>query len=144
MPSEPKSVRSRVAWGAKWGLIFGSVFTAWAIVLWLVGGSAPFEAAGSSFESVVALYLLGGASAGSAVGLLLPITRRPVGSGVVGAIAAIPVAAFLNIMNVGFEWSVSDVLFVFFFSLVTGIPAGVIYHRIFRGPIDTGQRKSHS
>lgn len=135
----------RIVWGAKAGVAFGFGFAVLAVLLRLVGGAESLDGTGFTLTSSIVMYLSGGLISGTTVGALLPLAQTRAGATVVGAIAAIPVAVLLNVTRDGpAEWTVKQISFVAFFSLVLGAPTGAMYHRIFLGASTSERDKDSS
>ena len=120
----------RLRWGARVGAIFGLLYASLAVVIFLVGGQAPFEAGHSSFEKMIATYLVGGVGAGLIVGMLKPLTQSKVGAAIVGSLAAIPVGILLRFAT-GHPgpWQGTDTVVTLLFCAMLGAPLGVAYRR---------------
>lgn len=109
-----------------------------ALVIFLLGGRAPFEAHDTTFERVAISYLVGGIGAGIIVSMLLPLTKWKMGSAIVGCVAAIPVSVVIRFATDGFKpWETSDTVTSIFLCLALGAPTGVIYREIFLIPGET-------
>jgi hypothetical protein len=85
------SLRGRIRSGLVWGAGFAAVYSAYVILVGILNGGEPFEAAGTSLARVVGVYWLGGLLGGTVFGLALPLTRTRGGAAVVGVLAAFPV-----------------------------------------------------
>jgi hypothetical protein len=91
------AVRERTIEGAKEGMAFGVGYCVYALLLLVVRGPELFASAGSGVVMVLALYLAGGAIAGTICGGLEPLTGSLVGRILVGIIAALPFAFLLGL-----------------------------------------------
>ena len=115
---------------ALFGVAIGSLLSAYALIVYLIGGAAPFIRNGTTFVDSVALYYVGGTLGGLAVGLLLPFLKGRVGAAVGGAVAMLPVygaAAYALEGPAGLRnWPVYAVC-----ALVVGVPVGLTYRRMF-------------
>ena len=82
------------------GLVLGAMFSAIALVTFLVRGNAPFQHLQVSVLRSVATYLIAGTVAGLLVGLLLPLARWLPGAALVAFVGAFALWFFVG-------WSVS-------------------------------------
>ena len=73
-----------IGWGVLYGLLFATLYSAAAVLIYLFRGSEPFEANEVTLGSTVAVYFLGGILGGAIIGLLLPWTRWRIGSVIAG------------------------------------------------------------
>jgi hypothetical protein len=89
--SSHASLRGRIRSGLAWGAGFAAAYSVYVILVGILNGRAPFEAAGTSLARVVGVYWLGGLLGGTVFGLALPLTRTRGGAAIVGALAAFPV-----------------------------------------------------
>ena len=125
----------RLLWGARWGLAFGLAFCGLAIVAFLIGGRATFDAQLTTFEYVLALYLAGGLISGGIVGMLRPLTERPAGAGAVGFLCGLVFGVLLRLAREGLqEWTGRDTFLVLAVAIALGIPVGLVYRDIFATP----------
>jgi hypothetical protein len=75
--------------GFVFGILVASAYTAYVGVLYLVRGSAPFEAHDVTFWSLVISYYLGFGLGGIVVGALAFLARFPEGAVLVGILGAL-------------------------------------------------------
>jgi len=91
---EPTHSRvSDLAWGAKWGLRLASLFCGWVVILIVINRSLTLPVDGGhtvNALAVLALYVVGGATAGAIVGLTRPLQRSTIGAMLSGWLAALP------------------------------------------------------
>ena len=92
------SRKGDLLWGVRLGLIIGSLYAVLALILYGTGGSARFEKLHTTVFSVIAVYLIGGLSAGIVLGIFRPALQQRYSAFVVSVIAAMPVAAGLTIL----------------------------------------------
>jgi hypothetical protein len=111
------------------GLGVGLMLKIWIIFLYLRSGNVPFAAKGTTFGFTVALYLAGGVLAGALAGFLGPLGRGPVWAGIVGFLAALPLA--WSIGHFGMREVAKPTLVTVLTSLSLGAPIGVVYRRLF-------------
>jgi hypothetical protein len=90
MKSVRWTVGSNIRTGVREGLIYAAMFALVALSALLVRGPQVLSTYGLTPIELLAFYLLGGTSAGAIAGLLLPLTRHPVGAIVVGFLAMLP------------------------------------------------------
>lgn len=95
---------NNVAWGIRRGVVFASVYAAWAVVLLVARGSAPFKRYGTTFGATIALYFVGGVAAGAIVGALRPLAQWRAGAAAVGVVAATPVYLATMLVLEGPGW----------------------------------------
>lgn len=95
----------RIARDVKSGLLGGlgvsAVYCVWVLGVYALRGSAPFDRNGVTLPGVLVTYLTVGLLAGAVVGVLRPISRRPIGAYVVGFVAAFPIAAGIAVLVEG-------------------------------------------
>lgn len=73
------------------GLFCASLYSAFALVLYLFGGgSARFEANDTTLLNAIAAYFAGGLAGGATAGLLAPLGKRWYGAMLVGTVVAVP------------------------------------------------------
>jgi hypothetical protein len=119
---------------AFWGFKFGSIFAAWAAIVAAFGGSLTLNIRGhhTHVGLIIGIYLVGGAAAGTVVGLLFPLVRRPIGAAFVGIIATIPIAAGVMLAYTGFaHWGIQETATVGIMAVILGSTIGVGYREIF-------------
>jgi hypothetical protein len=114
--------------GALTGLIGGGLLAAWATVVFVLHGGAPFERGHLTYGSTIALYLSGGTVSGAIVGALKPLSRYDIGVPVVGIAAALPALVGLRIAREGIsDWSAFDIAFIGFGTLLFGLCGALVY-----------------
>src|SRR5690349_14268786 len=127
-PRRRRSLAENLLWGAKHGLSIAIVFTIWISVLFFIGGSTAFEKNHTTFQAVVALYLIGGPIAGAIVGLFRPGLQKLGVAILAGSTAAIPLAAGVRLAMFGLEpLSGRDVFLLFVFGLALGPATAVAF-----------------
>ena len=125
----------RLLWGARHGALFGVVFCGLALVAFLIGGHATFEAQHTSLGRVLVLYLVGGVASGIIIGALRPLTARPIGAGAVGFLCGLLFGVLLRIARDGLnDWGGRDAFLVLSIAVALGIPVGLVYRDIFATP----------
>ena len=121
------TLRQNLAWGALWGLCGAVVYSAFAVVVFLLAGQRAFSAKGTSLSAVLAAYLVGGIGSGLVMGALRPLGRSWWGAGVMGLVCAVPVWSAMMVAVAGLRhvpWKVVAGL-----TLLTGPVSGVITKR---------------
>ena len=95
-------------WGASYGVLFGLIYAAIAVVMWIM---LPADHAAEAIELavVIAIYICGGIVTGAIVGMMLPLARSRWGAAGVGAVAIFPVAVAVIGMRAGPVWAWSSV-----------------------------------
>ena len=90
-------------WGIRYGGIFGLLYSAWAIVIFLVGGQEAFARRGTTVGEVIVLYLAGGAIASAIVGMLRPLMYHRPGAALVCFLSVVPLAFGTKVMLSGLQ-----------------------------------------
>src|SRR6266576_2482267 len=98
--------RSTVLTGIRWGLVYATVYSAYATVVVLVRGGPVLNVYHLTLPTLIGLYFGGGVLAGGIAGALLPIGRHLIGAMFVGFVAALPVMFLMAMaMLPSDEWS---------------------------------------
>lgn len=119
-------VLTNVTWGIFWGLCGAAVYCGYALILYVLRGSAPFEANGTTFWAVVGSYISGAIIVGILLGFLRPALRSFAGSAIAGFLCAIAVFVCIRIAADGLHaWSVDDLKVITILSLAFGPVGGV-------------------
>lgn len=127
-----KTIGERLAWGARWGAIVGSVYCGLAFLILLARGDEPFEQLEVTFFDTVLTYMAGGIIGGCIVGLMRPMARSRAGSATIGFFAALPVATMAGATQRSSSSSmVIEVAVTVIFALLVGVPVGLIFHASF-------------
>jgi len=124
------SLRNRVLWGVRWGLGIAAVLAAWATGVFMFGGGIAFEQRGVSIVRVVLAYFAGGVVGGSAIGAALPFAKHGVVAAVLGAVTVAPIGAVV-FGSLEWPWTSFHTVVLTLFCLILGVPAGLIWRRIF-------------
>ena len=82
-------LRANTRVGLILGLIMATLYSAYAVALFLLQGSDPFSKQETSIQAVLLAYYAAGALGGSAVGALSPLARSWPGRTLVGIVAAV-------------------------------------------------------
>lgn len=108
-----------VLWGIRVGLIIGCMYAALVVILYAIGGSARFDRINVPLSNLLVVYLLGGLTAGTVLGVFRPALRDRYSAFVVGVIAAIPVSIGITILvtQKARNWTVAEWSTVAFMSL---------------------------
>lgn len=115
-------------------MFLAAALCAYALLLYLVRGAAPFARHGTTLGEVLLAYVIGMALAGVIVGLLLPFARHRWGAPLVGAVAFMPFYASVRVAMDGFApWTGDDVFVVILCSIAVGGLVGAAYRRMFLG-----------
>jgi hypothetical protein len=113
-------------------MLIAAALCAYALLLYLVRGTAPFERHGTTLGAVMLTYAVGMALAGVIVGLLLPLARHRWGAPIVGAVAFVPFYAAVRVAMDGFApWTGDDIFGVTLSSVLVGGLVGTAYRRMF-------------
>lgn len=78
------------------GLALAAYYSIIAIIIFALGGSAPFEANNTSLTEALATYWLGGLLGGIVFGVIKPLARNRLGAVVVGIVVAAPACAAIS------------------------------------------------
>ncbi len=113
-------------WGVRMGLLFASLFCAYAVAIFATQGSKSFDRLGVSLPAVLVVYCVGGAVAGAVVGLLRPLAVSRWGAMAVGVLAAVPVsaAALVALEGSPSRWSKDDLMGIVLYAIVMGVVGG--------------------
>ena len=114
------------------GLAFAALYCAYALVLFAVGGSAPFAKHGVTLPLVLATYLTSGAAGGIAYGVLHPFGRTLFGRAVLGVLIATLVFFAITIATDGLpsRWSRDSWEKVAIAGGLLGTPIGLLWRRV--------------
>lgn len=129
----------RITQMAGYGLLFGGIFSVWALILSLFQGFEIHLRGGVTVAvtHVIGVYLLGGLAAGIIVGVFFPLVRWVWGAALVGVIAALPFSVGVMASLNGFsEWTTTHTLAVAIMAPIFGIFVGIGYRNIFYEPAD--------
>lgn len=120
------SYKSNVVWCVIYGLGGGITFTAWVTILFLFRGTEPFDKQGVNFASVVAFYLVGGATGGLVAGILWPLTKWRAGAYLVGLLVAFVVSIGLMYSLAGnpLSWDIAVTLTIPILTVIYGLYIG--------------------
>ena len=95
---------TNLAWGVGLGLAFAAVYSLYVAVLYLAEGSQPFDRLHTSLLKVIAIYAIGGVTAGTVVGVMRPYVRIRLVAILVGIMAAIVVFFGIAVASQGMPW----------------------------------------
>lgn len=122
-----------IAWGVSWA--FALAVLAWVLSAIIVGVTNARRGDGvlGPVGWIAAFYALGAAFAGVIVGLMRPLLRTPLGAGVCGMLASVPLSVVAEVMEVGsLDPSTRLLVGIVSVAVLLGLPLGITYHRIFR------------
>jgi len=123
----------RIWLGARIGLAFGVVYSAWVLLLLLVNGPGYFQAEGINLPLLIGAYLVAGVLAGSLVGMARPAVRNWFGAAIVGYLIALPVIHLIMMTDAATDPFSADALRVTAVTAALEGPAGgIIIWSIFR------------
>jgi hypothetical protein len=115
-------------------LLVAAGFVAYALLLFLIRGHAPFDANGTTLPAVMLAYLFGGILSGVSLGLFLPIGRTRAGAMLLGVLAVFPMYQAAGFAIVGFgSWSWDEVIISIVAAVPTGSFLGWMAHWYLRG-----------
>jgi len=123
-------ILTNLIWGIRWGVKFTLVYSAFALLVLLFGGSATFRQSGATFLLTIGLYVFGGLIAGAIVGLLRPLARWATGATIVGIIAAVPVCVMGRYVIDQSPWTVGDTIVWSIMAVIGGGLCGFFAKRI--------------
>lgn len=114
------------------GLVMATLYSAYAVLLYLGAGPAVFARHGTSLLPVIVTYYVAGSVGGAAVGMLLPLTRYLLGQLVVGVVVASIVFFCITVAAQGppSSWRDEDWEGLLVLSLVTGIPGSILWRKV--------------
>ena len=98
------SLIGNLRWGVGFGLAFAAVYSLYVTMLYLVEGSQPFDRLHTSLLQMIAIYAIGGVTAGTVVGVMRPYLRARLVAILVGILAAIVVFCGVAIASHGMPW----------------------------------------
>jgi ABC-type phosphate transport system permease subunit len=125
--SSGSPVAERVKDYAKIGLWIGLGLSTYALCLFLIRGTKPFDALGMSVIEVCLGYFVGGTLGGAIYGVLEPITSTFVGSVIAGTLTAAPFCILIALTFIPEEKLASQLIpFSLSISLFWGIFGSVI------------------
>jgi hypothetical protein len=117
--------------GLAMGLLIATLYSAWAVGLFLISGREAFEKYNVSVIAVLATYYAAGIIGGALVGLALPMARSFFGRIVVGVVAALVFffCVFVAMQGPFWHWT-SDVWgSVASLGLIFGVVCSVLWRR---------------
>jgi hypothetical protein len=107
-------------WGIRHGTLIGGLYSVFVTVLYGVDGPRRFDKIDVALPALIALYMLGGFSAGLVLGAFRSALRQKHTAYVVSVLAAIPVALGTTVLVTSSarnwtmkEWSVSAFMSLF-------------------------------
>lgn len=118
-----------VFWGIGWGLAFAVFFSLVAVAMTVLSGGETIERQGVSLAASIGVYFLGGITGGTFLGLLRPLTKRRIGSAVVGFLVMIPANFVLWLVIAGpvHTWGKAEWIALVLGALMLGVPGGYFY-----------------
>lgn len=87
------------------GLVMATLYSAYAVFLYVGSGPAIFARHGTNLLTVILTYYVAGSIGGAAVGMLLPLTRYLAGQLIVGVVVACIVFFCITVAAQGPPWS---------------------------------------
>lgn len=123
---------TNLRWGVIAGLFFACFYSLFVTGLYLLRGSAPFEANETTYGQVVLSYFGTGIVAGALVGLLRPLLRWRLGAVVVGVVAAFAVFVGISLVDQGgfSQWDAGTWRMCAVLAVLLGAPCALIrWHR---------------
>jgi hypothetical protein len=110
------------------------MFSAWIVLVYLVGGPRTFNEIGTTVYAVLLSYYIAGVAGGTLVGLLLPLTRTLVGQMLVGAMASLVVcsSAQTTLKGVIWHWDRSTLIVTTVIAVIIGMILGPLIARELR------------
>ncbi len=99
-----------IFWGLRVGLIIGGLYAGGVLLLFALGGSGRFERLNISLPVLVAVYLLGGLSAGIVLGVFRPALREKYSAFIVSVLAAMPISFGITMLVTGKarDWTIEE------------------------------------
>jgi hypothetical protein len=113
------SRREDLAWGVRNGALFGGLYSIVVVILYAVDGPRRFDKINVALPALIALYLLGGFSAGLVLGAFRSALRQRYSAFGVSVLAAIPVAVGTTVLvtSNGRHWTAKEWFVATFMSL---------------------------
>lgn len=98
------------------GVGIGAALAAWATLIRLVAGTAPFEERGFTYPTLAAFYIISGAVTGGLVSLLRPYVMGTISRFFASTIASIPFALIAGVCYRGspLNWTENERIAVVF------------------------------
>jgi hypothetical protein len=111
-----------------------TMFSAWVVLVYLVGGRGAFDEMGTTVYAVLLCYYIAGIIGGALVGLLLPLTRTLVGRMLVGGIASLVVcvSAQTTLQGAAWHWDRTTLVVTTVIAVVVGMILGPLIARELR------------
>jgi len=129
-------MRLRAVAGARVGSVTAALLCLWLLIIVMLQHSFVLKArSGESYHAAVimGLYLVGGAFAGTLVGVLLPLMRWRIGAVIVGALGVIPFCVGVLATRSGFSaWGRIETISLVIFALAFGGGGGLIVRELVR------------
>ena len=129
MTAPRHTVLDNVAWGARRGLFYATVLSAWVVVVYFASGPGPFTKLNTTLAGTVALYFGGGLAGGLIVGILRPFIRNEIAAAVVGVVAAFPVCVGIKYIVEPGPWGPVGIIIVTCMPLFYGTILGPVTYR---------------
>ena len=102
-------------------------FSALALVIYAITGSAAFKANDVGVGQVLGFYFIGGAIGGATLGLLRPLVRSGATAAIVGFLVTLPLAGVLRVSLYGVgNWTSKHVIGVVVLAALFGPLAGFV------------------
>lgn len=125
-------IGARVKLGIVLCLFIAAGFSAYVLLLYLVRGSQPFVANGTTISAVVFSYFAWAVVGGVVIGISLPLARNRWGAALVGFLGMVPFYGMITFTDAGFSITgLHDVVKVLVVSGLVGPMVGIAYYRIF-------------
>lgn len=122
-------------WGARTGLIFGTLYSLYALLLYAIRGDRPFAENGTTLARAIAAYYAGGLVGGVVLGVLRPIAITLGGAIVIGVVAFLAIMAGAGMAAFGppWRWGVAEVVTLLITASIFGVTFGAYgWHRFVR------------
>lgn len=125
------AARDRLKFGLVVGAALATLYSAWAIGLYLLSGSEPFAKLETSLSVVLLTYYAAGSVAGALVGILSPLGRSLPGRIVLGLIGAYAVffCIFVALRGPFWLWTPSEWRGVWVLALLFGVFCAIFWKR---------------
>jgi hypothetical protein len=117
-----------------WGVVFATLYIAFAVAIWLICGEQCFSDKGVSPSAVVVAYGFAGIAGGIVLGAVRPLFHSWLGRAFGGVIVAfLPMVAIVSAMaGPIWRWEQLDWETAIVLSLLFGAIGSLVVHRVFR------------
>lgn len=125
-------MKANIRLGFLMGVGLATLYSAWALGLFILSGADPFEKHQTSILAVVTTYYVAGMVGGVAVGSLLRIGRSLPGRITLGIVASFVLFVCVSVATQGppWRWPVSEWRDVVLLALLFGVICSLLWRRV--------------